>query len=63
MWLVSCFASSSEGVICDSNDVVMGCDGGEGVWLAPCFTSGEGVVVGDVLTITTKPKGGWSQSM
>ena len=40
----------------------MVCDGGLCVWLAPCFKSGEGMVLGDVLTITTKPGDGWSHS-
>ena len=40
--------------LCDSNDVMTGCDGGR---------FGEGVVVGDVLTTTTKPKNGRCHSM
>ena len=53
MWLGSCFVSSGEGyvLLCDSNDI----DGDR---------FGEGVVVGDVLTITTNPMlDGWYHSI
>ena len=53
MWLGSCFVSGVEGyvILCDSNDV----DGDR---------FGEEVVVGDVLTTTTKPMpDGWYLSI
>ena len=51
----SCLTSDSEGMV-----------NGEGLWawLAPCSTSGEGVVVvGDVVKITMETKDGWSHSV